>query len=64
MIQEELISELNAKDLFDNKLLDNLTPGTFFTLQIIHKYLFNNVFDFAGNLRTVNIAKGIFFLRP
>ena len=30
MIQEELISKLNAKDLFDNKLLDNLTPGTFF----------------------------------
>ena len=60
MIQEELISKLNAKDLFDNKLLDNLTPGTFFTLQTIHKYLFNNVFDFAGNLRTVNIAKGNF----
>ncbi len=32
MIQEELISKLNAKDLFDNKLLDNLTTGTFFTL--------------------------------
>lgn len=60
MIQEELISKLNAKDLFDNKLLDNLTPSTFFTLQTIHKYLFNNVFDFAGNLRTVNIAKGNF----
>ena len=64
MIQEELISKLNAKDLFDNKLLDNLTPGTFFTLQIIHKYLFNNVFDFAGNLRTVNIAKGNFLFAP
>lgn len=64
MIQEELISKLNAKDLFDNKLLDNLTPGTFFTLQIIHKYLFNNVFDFADNLRTVNIAKGNFLFAP
>lgn len=64
MIQEELISKLNAKDLFDNKLLDNLTPGTFFTLQTIHKYLFNNVFDFAGNLRTVNIAKGNFLFAP
>ena len=64
MIQEELISKLNAKDLFDNKLLDNLTPGTFFTLQTIHKYLFNNVFDFAGNLRTVNIAKGNFLFVP
>lgn len=64
MIQEELISKLNAKDLFDNKLLDNLTPGTFFTLQTIHKYLFNNVFDFAGNLRTVNIAKGDFLFAP
>lgn len=64
MIQEELISKLNAKDLFDNKLLDNLTPGTFFTLQTIHKYLFNNVFDFAGNLRTVNIAKGNFHFAP
>lgn len=64
MIQEELISKLNAKDLFDNKLLDNLTPGTFSTLQTIHKYLFNNVFDFAGNLRTVNIAKGNFLFAP
>lgn len=64
MIQEELISKLNAKDLCDNKLLDNLTPGTFFTLQTIHKYLFNNVFDFAGNLRTVNIAKGNFLFAP
>lgn len=64
MIQEELISKLNAKDLFDNKLLDNLTLGTFFTLQTIHKYLFNNVFDFAGNLRTVNIAKGNFLFAP
>lgn len=64
MIQEELISKLNAKDLFDNKLLDNLTPGTFFTLQTIHKYLFNDVFDFVGNLRTVNIAKGNFLFAP
>ena len=64
MIQEELISKLNAKDLFDNKLLDNLTPGTFFTLQTIHKYLFNDIFDFAGNLRTVNIAKGNFLFAP
>ena len=64
MIQEELISKLNAKDLFDNKLLYNLTPGTFFTLQTIHKYLFNNVFDFAGNLRTVNIVKGNFLFAP
>lgn len=64
MIQEELISKLNAKDLFDNKLLDNLTPGTFSTLQTIHKYLFNNVYDFAGNLRTVNIAKGNFLFAP
>ena len=64
MIQEELISKLNAKNLFDNKLLDNLTPGTFSTLQTIHKYLFNNVFDFAGNLRTVNIAKGNFLFAP
>lgn len=64
MIKEELISKFNAKDLFDNKLLDNLTPGTFFTLQTIHKYLFNDVFDFAGNLRTVNIAKGNFLFAP
>lgn len=64
MIKEELISKLNAKDLFDNKLLDNLTPGTFFTLQTIHKYLFNDVFDFAGNLRTLNIAKGNFLFAP
>ena len=64
MIKEELISKFNTKGLFDNKLLDNLIPGTFSTLQTIHKYLFNNVFDFAGNLRTVNIAKGNFLFAP
>lgn len=36
----------------------------FFILQTIHKYLFNNVFDFAGNLRTVNIARGNFLFAP
>ena len=46
--------------LYDENLLQNLTPGDFATLQFIHKYLFDEIYDFAGVIRDVNIAKGDF----
>lgn len=56
--EEERISKKKAADLFDNKLLDSFPAGKFDTLQAIHKYLFEDIFDFAGEIRTVNLAKG------
>ena len=56
--EEERISKKKAADLFDNKLLDSFPAGKFDTLQAIHKYMFEDVFDFAGEIRTVNLAKG------
>lgn len=50
--------------LFENHILDNLKSGKFSTLQTIHKYLFDEIYDFAGKLRTVNIAKGNFRFAP
>ncbi len=50
--------------LFENHILDNLESGKFSTLQTIHKYLFDEIYDFAGKLRTVNIAKGNFRFAP
>lgn len=65
MIQEELISKLNAKDLFDNKLLDNLTPGTFFTLQTIHISIFLMMsLTLRVILEQLILPRGIFFLHP
>ena len=55
---EERISKKKALKLFENGLLDRLEPGTTASLKAIHKYLFNEIFDFAGELRSVNIAKG------
>lgn len=45
-------------------MLDSLEPGTFATLKAIHKYLFDEIYNFAGELRTVNIAKGNFRFAP
>lgn len=56
--EEERISKKKAAMLFENHILDNLKSGKFSTLQTIHKYLFDEIYDFAGKLRTVNIAKG------
>ena len=61
---EERISKKKAVELFDNKLLDSLPAGKFETLQAIHKYLFEDIYDFAGKIRTVNIAKGNFCFAP
>ncbi len=62
--EEERISKKKAAMLFENHILDNLKSGKFSTLQTIHKYLFDEIYDFAGKLRTVNIAKGNFRFAP
>ena len=61
---EERISKKKALELFENGLLDRLEPGTTASLKAIHKYLFDEIYDFAGELRTVNIAKGNFRFAP
>lgn len=58
--EEEKISKKKAKELFENGLLDKLDAGKFSTLKAIHKYLFEDIYDFAGEIRTVNISKGNF----
>ena len=62
--EEERISKKKALELFEKGVLDNLPAGQFSTLQAIHKYLFEDIYDFAGELRTVNIAKGNFRFAP
>ena len=61
---EERLTKKRALELYDNKLLDSFSVGTFEGLQAIHKYLFHDVYDFAGIMRTVNIAKGNFRFAP
>ena len=62
--EEERISKKKAVKLFEKGILDSLPAGKFSTLQAIHKYLFEDIYDFAGELRTVNIAKGNFRFAP
>lgn len=62
--EEERISKKKAAQLFDRKLLDTFDVGTFAGLSAIHKYLFEGIYDFSGELRTVNIAKGNFRFAP
>ena len=62
--EEERISKKNAMELFEKGILDNLPAGRFSTFQAIHKYLFDYIYDFAGELRTVNISKGNFRFAP
>ena len=57
-------SAKKAAQLFDRKLLDTFDVGTFAGLAAIHKYLFEGIYDFSGELRTVNIAKGNFRFAP
>ena len=64
LAREERISKKKAVQLFDNKFLDSFPAGKFDTLQAIHKYMFEDVFDFAGEIRTVNLAKGNFRFAP
>ena len=56
--EEERISKKKAVELFERGSLDKLAPGRFASLQAIHKALFEDIYDFAGELRTVNLAKG------
>lgn len=55
--EEERISKKKAVELFDSKLIDTFEVGTFAGLAAIHKYLFEDIYDFAGKMRTVNIAR-------
>lgn len=58
--EEERISKKKAVDMFNSGFLDTLKPGTLDALLKIHKYLFDEIYDFAGIVRDVNIAKGNF----
>ena len=62
--KEERISKKRAVELFENGMLENLEAGKFQTLCEIHKYLFDDIYDFAGKIRTVNISKGNFRFAP
>ena len=62
--EEERISKKKAVELFENGMLDFAPAGKFETLQTIHKFLFEDIYDFAGKLRTVNMAKGSFRFAP
>lgn len=62
--QEERLSKKRALELFESGMLNKLEPGTFKTLQAIHKQLFMDIYDFAGMVRSVNIAKGGFRFVP
>ncbi len=62
--EEEKISKTKAKEMFEKDYLDNLQAGTFDTLKKIHKYLFEDIYYFAGEIRKENIAKGNFRFVP
>ena len=62
--EEERISKKKAVELFENGMLEKLEAGKFQTLCEIHKYLFDDIFDFAGKIRTVNLSKGNFRFAP
>ena len=61
---EERISKKNAAEMFENGFFDGLDAGTFESLSQIHYRLFSEVYDFPGELRDVNIAKGNFRFAP
>lgn len=62
--EEERISKKKALALFETGMLDKMEAGKFSALKCIHKYLFDGIYDFAGELRTVNISKGNFRFAP
>ena len=62
--EEERISKKKAMELFEKGLLNGCEAGKFSTLQFIHKYLFDEIYDFAGKVRSVNLAKGNFRFAP
>lgn len=61
---EEKISKQKAVEMFERGYLESLEAGTFESLAKIHKYLFDKIYDFAGELRKVNISKGNFRFVP
>lgn len=61
---EEKISKQKAIEMFEIGFLEKLEPGTYESLAMIHKFLFNEIYDFAGKLRKVNISKGNFRYAP
>lgn len=61
---EEQISKKKAVELFENNYLDSYMVGSFAMLSAIHRYLFEDIYDFAGKVRTVNISKGNFRFVP
>ena len=62
--EEERISKIKAKEMFETGYLNSLEAGTFDALKKIHKHLFEEIYEFAGDLRKVNIAKGNFRFTP
>lgn len=62
--EEERISKIKAIELFESGYLDKLEAGKFDSLSKIHKYLFNDIYYFAGEIRKENIAKGNFRFAP
>ena len=58
--EEERISKLRARQLFDEQIIDTIEVGTYAGLQTIHRWLFGDIYDFAGQTRTLNMAKGGF----
>ena len=62
--EEERISKKKAIEMFETGFLDNLEVGKFDSLSKIHKYLFDEIYQFAGEIRTENIAKGNFRFAP
>lgn len=62
--EEERISKTKAVALFESGLLDTLEAGKFVSLAKIHKYLFEDIYEFAGKVRSVNISKGNFRFAP
>ena len=62
--EEERISKKKAKELFEKNVLEDMKPGTFITSQKIHKFLFEDIYYFAGEIRDVNLAKGNFRFAP
>ena len=61
---EEKISKRRIKQLFDSGVIDQVEVGTFKGLSFIHSYLFEEIYEFAGRIRDVNIAKGNFRFAP
>ena len=62
--EEERISKKKAVELYENGILDELPVGRFASLKAIHKFLFEDIYDFAGEIRKVNVAKGNFRFAP